>query len=418
MSNPFYVEHGNDWGTGLMGLSQSLGQAVKQRDERQLFKNAQTKENYIQSLFKAVQNPENIEEIANLRAEFLRGHGLSDDDMWHTLTAKERSDKDPEAFQKMLMFELRKLAPQRTEQVFGPLDGSSEPPKTREIKKGGEIITQEWNKQTGKWDDVSEAPRFKEEGESSIEEKINILKSVNQDTPDSIIAGVATGSIDIETDPITGQMFLVNKVTGRKQFLKEAEEKVAQDQTKPEKHKKTIDELVPGIGPGSAMKDFINKVIGPIVPGVPFKNTERAKNNLRIMNRTLTPFLRVSKMGAKFDVEDLKKVLPNPDAIFIDPDTLELQINNLKDSINNTIDAKSALIRPDMPKKQRSDLMSDINSLQTALQLLPESKTFNMDVIRAMPISELKKIDLSQYTADDRLQIEDYVDELLMQQGQ
>ena len=117
MDNPFYVQPSSGWGQGLSQIASQIPQATQQRRQGELFKNEQTKENYIQSMFKAIQNPEDIPNIAARRIEYLKSQGLSPEEMVNTVSVAERYKQDPEGSVKGIIEGMKKelafLAPKR-----------------------------------------------------------------------------------------------------------------------------------------------------------------------------------------------------------------------------------------------------------------------------------------------------------------
>lgn len=80
-------------------MSQILTSATKFRDEK-------TKENYIQSIFEALQNPEDIENITARRQEYLKSRGLPPEETAETDRFMEHYREDPEGTMKILENEL------------------------------------------------------------------------------------------------------------------------------------------------------------------------------------------------------------------------------------------------------------------------------------------------------------------------
>jgi hypothetical protein len=169
MPNQFYIHPGMDIGPGLSGLGRQLSLAagaVEQREEKERikgvreeaatvlqsgdpaaiaefalqnpevsqeltgaakFRNEQTKENYVQSIFEALQNPDKIEDITEKRQRFLRAQGLSPEETQETDAFLEKYRDDPEKALKSLEQELAWMAPDRYKQYAESIGKSTKP---------------------------------------------------------------------------------------------------------------------------------------------------------------------------------------------------------------------------------------------------------------------------------------------------
>ena len=157
--NRFYVHPGGDFGPGLMALGQQVGEFGEKRkaegvrtaetervasvrsgavealqtgdpnvmadyalanpeiakdiNAQSLFRNEQTQENYINSIFSAIQNPDKIEEIVAARQSMLRANDVEADSSQETDEFMAKYEADPEGTIKELESELAWLAPDR-----------------------------------------------------------------------------------------------------------------------------------------------------------------------------------------------------------------------------------------------------------------------------------------------------------------
>lgn len=157
--NRFYVHPGGDFGPGLQALGKQIGdigerrkkeealkaeadrvasvragavEAFQSGDPNQIaeyalsnpevgkmlteqagFRNEQTQENYVNSIFSAIQNPDKIEEIVAARQNMLRSQGVEADSSQETDEFMTKYNADPEGTIKELESELAWLAPDR-----------------------------------------------------------------------------------------------------------------------------------------------------------------------------------------------------------------------------------------------------------------------------------------------------------------
>lgn len=183
--NPFYVHPGTDFGPGLMGLAETLGVKRKEREEfdriaamkkgaleafqsgdpdkiaefsiqnpeisKQLmeagkFRNEQTKENYIDSIFQAIQDPSRIPEIAASRQAFLRSQGVGSEGSVETDSFVEKYNQDPEGTLQSLKAELAFIAPEKWKAYKAAITGEGKPftlsPDQTRYTASGELIVE------------------------------------------------------------------------------------------------------------------------------------------------------------------------------------------------------------------------------------------------------------------------------------
>lgn len=186
-----------------------------------------------------------------------------------------------------------------------------------------------------------------------------------------------------------------------------------------------VDEAKAATGPASGFKQALNNLVGWAYSGVIFEETEAARNKMNIFNQRMKPLLKVSRYGAKFDIENIENMLPNPKRFFQDPDAAVLKLQNLDSFIRSTIAEKNRIITDDKTtRKQRQKLVEDIGKLSEALNLLPDKEAFSpnaglsVENIRNMSAAAIKELDIQSLTTEQREAVEERTDELLSQQGQ
>lgn len=178
--NPFYVHPGTDFGPGLMGLAQTIervGERKKAEEKEQAekdridimkkgavkafqsgnpdkiaefsiqnpeiseqltksakFRNEQTKENYIDSIFQAIQDPSQIPNIAANRQAFLRSQGVGPEESRETDSIAEKYSRDPEGTLKTLKSELAFMAPDKWKAYKSAIETPSETGNIEDFK--------------------------------------------------------------------------------------------------------------------------------------------------------------------------------------------------------------------------------------------------------------------------------------------
>jgi len=174
----------------------------------------------------------------------------------------------------------------------------------------------------------------------------------------------------------------------------------------------TIEEAEKGVGPLAVAKQLINNTIGAIVPGQPFPDTEEARNKIYALNQKLRPFLKVSRMGAKFDIKNIDKMLPNPKTVLQDPDAMKTKFNTLYNLIDSSLVEKKRLWNG-ANEKQRQTLADDIMKLQEVISILPKPTSEEPDVYSNMTKEEIFALDRNVLSEQDKQAIKKRVIQLL-----
>jgi len=168
------------------------------------------------------------------------------------------------------------------------------------------------------------------------------------------------------------------------------------------------------IGPESTVKQWINNTLGAAKKGQIFPDVEKSRNKVRAFNQAIRPLLTVSSRGAKFDVENINKYLPNPDKFFQDPDAAADILINLNEVLGTSIATKRDILEnKSLPTSEAERLLEDINRLETAKSYIPDKESIKFEVknvgkeqeeislteIMNMDTETLKNIDLDSLNA-------------------
>ena len=176
----------------------------------------------------------------------------------------------------------------------------------------------------------------------------------------------------------------------------------------------TSEEAAKGLGPVAALKQFANNTIGAFISGQPFPETEESRNKIYTFNQRMRPFLQVSSRGAKFDVDNINKILPNPDKLWQDPDAIKTKMTNLYNVIDGSIIEKTKLMnKQGVTEKQYRDFSNDINTLSEALSILPKPGEANGGEYDNMTIENIQALDTKNLTQQQRTNLEKRVNVLL-----
>jgi hypothetical protein len=296
--------------------------------------------------------------------------------------------------------------------------------------KGGQILQK--NKKTGKIRKAVEVSK----GSAKEREIQRYLDLGIAETPQQAVK-LAEGQYEIGQD-WQGNSVIIDKTSGEVvKPLKGGPGKSSGEGTQTQQQGKTgqsqgeqdtylsIKDIERSFGPISAMKRGINDLFGWAIPGQAFPEEERSANRVQAFAQRIRPFLQVSSRGAKWDVENINKVLPTP-TVFKDPDAATDYVNNLTGLLEASIQSKEEILaNKQLTKEQRKQFLSDINKLQTALRLMPDTEQFErgggqqggqeltIQDIQAMGREEIKQIPVDQLSPAQKQALEARVDEIL-----
>lgn len=107
-----------------------VGQLLQQQ---QTFRSQRTKQNYVNSLVRALNNPSQIPEIAKQRELYLRAQGLQDEDMAQTLGAEQAYQEDPDKFLETIEKELAIIDPAAHKQFKAALADQTQSDKFKVV---------------------------------------------------------------------------------------------------------------------------------------------------------------------------------------------------------------------------------------------------------------------------------------------
>ncbi len=327
-----------------------------------------------------------------------------------------------------------------------------DPWETRTIKSGDQFITKAWNPDKQTWE-TKKAPRWKPETEGEPEPAMKLNQWYNEAMPYlESLYGERTAEGGFNVNPAKRKEYITaanildqfakrhtkyGPIEAVNKAMEQARKKVGEGGPKTGVGKtgeRTTDPLIStrivekAIGPQSAVKQFINNTLGAVTPGQKFPETERSRNKVRAFNQTMRGLLTVSARGAKFDIENINKYLPNPDKFFTDPDAAKDILKNLNDTIGTTIRTKEDLLASKkLPSDEAGRLIEDINKLETALSYLPSKEeleqtrksTSDMTVTDIMGMSreELKGINPDNLSDEQARAVETRIDQLTKKQG-
>lgn len=257
-------------------------------------------------------------------------------------------------------------------------------PRSREVKRNGKLITEEWDKSTKSWKEIGSAPQFKpgSESESALEKKIEMM--VRQGIPLGTATKIATGVYTVSRDVVTGVAEVIDKSTGKRVGDMPASQPEARPEGVPEAAQpgapqpesapkpKTLwglTDLTAGIGPTAG--ELGEKTLGQI-PGVSVapQMTEarqfmRAAQNDLIRALSINPKFPVSEINrlrSEIDIEP--KLLDSPEAL---RGRMKAINQYLKQKIVNEEDAAANASLPADTRKASAQAANDIKNFLNIL---------------------------------------------------
>ena len=204
---------------------------------------------------------------------------------------------------------------------------------------------------------------------------------------------IASGSIEIKGPDQFGQYTRVNSVTNEStpvagedtqritEEMQAAQPEAAQpaaEATTPGAQPERLSlesAVMEGTGPFAAIRAGVSNVIGPFVEGEIFEETASAKQKVRTFNQFAKSAL---VNNPKFPVAEqaiVQRLLPDVEAVFLDPDRARTALGELKGSLNEMHDAKlKELTKPDITSKRRAELSDQMSRVNEIITLMTEEE--------------------------------------------
>jgi hypothetical protein len=285
-----------------------------------------------------------------------------------------------------------------------------EPPERTTMLSGTEQLTQEFDPATGQYKTIAQAPRWqpdKPEKLSARDKKIEqyTAMGLSPDEAMKVVDGMYrigkndqgwSTIFDMTTQQPVRRLDAKAGAQAIKAQGQEAAESVSAGAPSADETFLTPEALELGTGPGSYMRQALNNVLGPLVPGQPAPKTEAARNQLRLFTQVIKPYLMVSDRGAVYEQRNIENLLPNPNNFFVDPDGEKDKIVNVRKLVESSIKGKQRLLDTGKLSKKTSDeLQDDIVQLQVSLSFIPpiESLRESTRAFNTMTAAQLKAID-------------------------
>jgi len=312
-------------------------------------------------------------------------------------TARTRAGEDPESIKRTVTGEEIGLSGGlfQVDRETGEISEVVEPDEpeqadfgTTEIKRGDDIVTM-LTRDGVPTKALAEAPR----DESERQRKIDALASrpgVSEDDAVDIVDGVK----ELTEPDQFGRQFIVDKLTGEREQVVERGER--QDQSgqgrssgaagevrdeaddSGEVSREGVDiegAVEEGTGPFAQMRSLVNSTIGPFVEGAPFKDTEAAKENIRLFNfKMQQAFAQNDGRLSNFEREIIQRFQPNPDKVFTDPDTERQKIVEMRSFLEKQMEQnRQSMESGDITEDQRGELANQNATIERLLSIMGDA---------------------------------------------
>jgi len=202
---------------------------------------------------------------------------------------------------------------------------------------------------------------------SALSQKIKTTMEAYPSLDEQTATGIAAGYITINTNPITGESVLVNKVTGTSKEITAIEESGSQEQPKPRETKTLWELSEDATGVVSGARAGISKVTGQT--GLPIaEKTEYARQRTRSAQNNLIRALSINPRYPVAEMNRIKEETNIEPKLLDSPRLLRVRMRAVRDYLKSEIDSnKRTASNKKMPAKQRQDALQSIEAMQSFL---------------------------------------------------
>jgi len=193
--------------------------------------------------------------------------------------------------------------------------------------------------------------------------------------PDQYGQYTRVNSVTNESTPVTGED--AERITQEMEQAPPAQEEQAPEAQQPAKQERLSLEgaVEEGTGPFAAIRTGISNVIGPFMEGEVFKETASAKQKVRTFNQFAKTALVNNPRFPVAEQKIVQQLLPDVEAVFLDPDRARTALDELKDSLNEMHDAKAKeLGKEGITLKRRAELSDQMSRVNEILTLMTEEE--------------------------------------------
>ena len=125
-----------------------------------------------------------------------------------------------------------------------------------------------------------------------------------------------------------------------------------------------------GTGPVSSFAQFLNNTLGAVQEGQISPETSTAKQTLRTFNQSVKDALTVNPRNPVAELKTIQGFLPDPDAIFVDPDGQVQNIRNFEQFLLNKRQSDLESLRRNPSEKVRENALERIDAIDRALGIM------------------------------------------------
>lgn len=243
-----------------------------------------------------------------------------------------------------------------------------------EARLGRRLTEQELLTKVG----ISPAAQKQTEKEKRIERLIG--RGYSQELADDI----ASGNVEIRGPDSQGNYIRINTASGEVLPIEDKDQQVISEEVgnnqanaSPEnssgkpKGPSLEESVTKATGPIAAIQTGLSNFIGPFVEGALFEETTTAKQTVRSFNQFIKQGFVNNPRFPVAEQQLVAKFLPDPDTFFEDPDRSRSDYINLKNTLEELVDAKKgARSRKSITTKRKDELSDQISRIEEILALM------------------------------------------------
>lgn len=154
-------------------------------------------------------------------------------------------------------------------------------------------------------------------------------------------------------------------------------------------------------GPVSLAKQYLSNVFGFAIPGSQFKETIEAREKIKLFNQKIIQTLANNPKIPVAEAKVIRDFLPNPAALFKDPDEAIVKIDELRTFLETERANKLGSIqRGSVGKSTFEDYLEQINAIDAVLKMIPrqgsQQQGITVEAINNMTLQDINNINLAE----------------------
>lgn len=196
----------------------------------------------------------------------------------------------------------------------------------------------------------------------------------------NLASDIVEGRVKVTSPDQFGNVYAVNITDSTKKLIVSGGQPVPSEDREPPsgditpsdtKMMSLVEAAEKGTGPTSAMKSFVNNMVGPFVEGQPFPETTESKSVVKLFNQEAKTALVNNPKFPVAEQEIIKGMLPDVAKVFTDPDTEREKVIQLRNFLNSKKQQNNdAITRGNITEKRRGQLVDQNSSIDRVIGLM------------------------------------------------